>query len=255
LTSIDLKPDFQSLITIKACQAAHNTSFCWPPNGTRVCIPQYSIPFYWPTDFYGSDNRVAVDTDTTSRYTLWVNNTGNRTQSFSQYTFESTAERIPDTFNEKSIKMYMRERLQDAKPGSASQTAYDGPTLTLVKTADFTTASARATSTRRPSSNDNDDDRLVRGAVAGIVVGVIVAIVALCASCCYCCGCCGKGSRKARANVNKEEHARIMAQATELMQQGGARNQTGADTQLSAPTRAEEGRAETFEEPPPKYTP
>jgi hypothetical protein len=149
----------------------------------------------------------------------------------------------------------MRKPLQNAQASSTSQTAYDGPTLTLVKTADFTTASARATATRRPSSNDNHDNRLVGGAVAGIILAVIVAIVALCATCCYYCGCGGKGSRKARANVNKEEHARMMAQATELMQQGGARNQMGADTQLFAPARAEEGRAETFEEPPPKYTP
>jgi hypothetical protein len=192
-----------------------------------------------------------------------VNNTGNRTQSFSQYSFETTAERIPENVNEKRIKLYMRERLQDAKASSTSQRAYDGPTLTLVKTADFTTTTARTTSTRGSgyygsgysSPNYNDDHHLPNGAVAGIILAAIVAIIALFTTCCYCCGCGGKGTRKAKANVNKDEHARMMAQATELMQQGGPRTETGVHTQLLAPASAEEGRAGEFVKPPPKYAP
>jgi hypothetical protein len=171
--------------------------------------------------------------------------------------FDKEAEAIPGKVNEKSIKMYLRERRMIDQANPMSLENHDGPTLILVKTADFTTTGSgtKATSTRQSSydSHDDDDRHIVGGAIAGIIIGVIVVIVALITCCCYACGC-KKGGRGAKPKIDGAEHARIIAQGTELMQQRGtARNDSSL--QPLAPERVEETRAQSLEEPPPKYTP
>jgi hypothetical protein len=250
-----MRPDFQSLTSIKACQAAANTTFCWPPNGTRICVPTYGIPFYWPPAYYDPDSKLAIDYNVTSKYFILSNNTGNRTQAFTPSMFDEEAEAIPGKVNEKSMKMYFRERRMNDQSDPKNLENHDGPTLILVKTAAFTTISVTVTSTRKPKydSDDDDDDRhLVGGAVAGIIVSVIVVVIIFFTCCCYACGC-TKGRRSAKPTIDKAEHTRIIAQGTELMQQrGGAQDESSR--QRHAPGREEEARAET-PEPPPKYTP
>lgn len=264
------------LATIKACQAAANTTFCWPPDGARICVPAYSIPFYWPQAYYNATSKVAIEYDLASNLLLLLNNTGNRTEAFTSFMFERKALPISGTQNEKSMKLYMRERRINDQSDPLNLKVHDGPTLTLVKTADFTSrTSARATSSGtsyRTSLNDNDhSDRLAQGAIAGIIIGALLGFVILILFCCY--GCCsGKGRRAAKPKISHEEHARIIAQGTELMAQRGTmgegQKEPGAHTRLLTSgtegarwsgerdaARAEEARAGDFGAPPPKYTP
>jgi hypothetical protein len=131
----------------------------------------------------------------------------------------------------------------------------EGPTVVLVKTEEWNTPVATA----RPSSSDDDDDddddsaidklnNLSSGALAGVVIGILVAIVALIAGCCYagccaCCGCAGKKRRK-KAVVDLEEQERVRAVGLELMEQRGVKRVV---------SEGESGKV--VSDPPPKYTP
>lgn len=43
-TKASIQPNSTVLAGIQACQAAANTSYCFPPNGTRICAPAEDIP-------------------------------------------------------------------------------------------------------------------------------------------------------------------------------------------------------------------
>ncbi|KAH8707602.1 hypothetical protein GQ44DRAFT_471312 [Phaeosphaeriaceae sp. PMI808] len=206
--------------TISACQATANTSFCWPPNGTRICVPSRSITFFWPKSYYSPDSKIELEYDQTSTSTsYWRNNTGNQTQFFTEWIFERKARPILGNPNEKSMKMFMEER----RVGSDSLKVHDGPTLILVKTADFTTTSARPAYTIRPGSGSegpSHDGPHVRS-------GVIIV-------------CCGRKGRVSGRKIDKDEQARMIKEGTELMEQGGVRQETRFGTTAIAP---------------PKYTP
>jgi hypothetical protein len=200
-----------------------------------------------------------------------MNNTGNRSEYFSEYMFDSEARTIPGTRNEKSMKMYMRERVFNDDVDPWNLEVHEGPMVILVKTAEFTTTtrSVRATATRRPysyGSDDDDDDgpQLSRGAIAGIVIGAIVGLIFI-ISCC-CCGCCGK-KKQTKPKIDPEQQARIVAQGVELMEQGKVvqphvQSVTPAVVVGTRATdvnieRMAEARAPAYaaEAPPPKYTP
>jgi hypothetical protein len=199
-----------------------------------------------------------------------MNNTGNRTESFTEYMYNSQASKIPGTADEKSLKMYMRERVFNDDVDPLNLKVHEGPTVVLVKTAHWTTTtrSAWTTATQRPSRFDSDSDsdpRLSGGKIAGIVVGVIGALFFLITCCCYNC-CCGT-KREPKPKINPEEQARIVAQGVELMEQG---KRVQPQVQSVTPTlnvgnratdveieRMRDARAPeyTAEPPPPRYTP
>lgn len=219
-TATTLIPNSTILASIEACQAAANTTSCYPPNGTRICVPSDDItcivplsnptrldrlppPVYWPPGFYHSDSIISLEYDLDSSFTFFKNNTGNRTDYFTEFMYTSQAEPIPDVVGEKRMQMYYLERRTDDQFPLLNYETHYGPELVLVKTAEFTTtasASATATATGRAghdSDDDSDDDdpsRLSNRNIAIIAVcvtlGVLGALLFLCVR-----RCTGKGKR------------------------------------------------------------
>lgn len=174
---------------------------------------------------------------------------------------------IPGVRNEKTLAVVMRAKA----PGVSEVDVYAGPTVVLVKTGEFPSASA----TSRPKYDDDDDEDaltgLTSGGMAGVIIGVIVGIIALITACCCfgCCGCCVGRKRMGRTGtaMGSEERDRIVKEGSELMEQGGASRMN-----VSAPVvaragpdeiaRVEAERARVDEEvvrdyidPPPGYKP
>lgn len=139
--------------------------------------------------------------------------------------------------NERSLKLYMRSREEGKEVVN-----HEGPTVVLVRTAEWTSESSRPTGTRTPSSyKDDDDDRdplsgLTSGGMAGVIIGIVVGVVALITLCCCCgcCGCCGgktkAARRQERVKMDEEEQAQIVARGMELMEQKGGSGERGVAT-------------------------
>lgn len=190
---------------------------------------------------------------------------------------------VPDKDNERAVQMYMRSRVS----GSSDVKNHEGPTIILVKTADF---SPSPSPTSKPSYNDSDDDDidaltgLSSGGMAGVIIGILAGVIALVTACCCfgCCACCGVQKRVGRRRggvvteedmgVGKEERRRMVARGVELMEQGGAKGgETQVGTTLDPGTgrvggivgsrrneimRVDDGgRGHDVEDAPPKYTP
>jgi hypothetical protein len=197
-------------------------------------------------------------------------NDGNRTEAVSEYNYKWQSITIPGQ-DAHSVDMYMYSR----QVASKEVLNYRGPTLVLVKTAEFPSPYNNAGGST--SSDDDDKDPLTgltTGGMAGIVVAVLVAIVAIIVAscCCGCCACCGvKGYRKRGARprpvMDAEEQARVIVHGTELMEQRKPRSApvlatpiaNGMVSEGSASRdeirRVEEDGARDLVDPPPKYTP
>ncbi|KAH7082139.1 hypothetical protein FB567DRAFT_99349 [Paraphoma chrysanthemicola] len=259
--------DYPLINEVRPCQDAANTSFCWPPNGTRICVPTiWDLAIYWPPAYYAPDVRVGIDYER-SRLLHLMNNTGKSAVSITEYLFDGHADSIPgQPINERRLKIYMREGVPNDDVPPWNLTRHEGPTITLVQTAQWTrTSSAWPTATRRPSRSGSDSgSRLSGGQIAGIVIASIGALIFLVTCTCYNC-CCGvRGPPK--QNIDPEEQARVVAQGVELMEQG---KRVQPQVQHATPTldvgnratdleieRIREERAPAYtEEPPPKYTP
>lgn len=229
LTKASIQPNSTILAQIEACQAAANTTYCFPPNGTRICAPAEEIPFFWPTKSYHSDAKISLSWDSTDRFVIVRNNTGNDTQDYTPWMFDYRAIPLPNLPNQRAMKMSILERRFNDDLDPYNLASHAGPTVILVKTAEWpsrTSSYNRPTATNRSSNDDDDDDdddddRKMKGIIAGTVVGVIAAIVLAFFCCCrrYCAQRRGK-----RAKVDKEAQAGIIGQGKDVMaQRGGLR--------------------------------
>jgi hypothetical protein len=260
-------PGQATLANITACQARGGTPYCWPPNGTRICVPGPDILFYWPPTWYpDSDLNIGFTTNTGSFPT--GNQIGNMTKSVSCYDYKYQGVTVPGEQNARSVDVYMQSR--STKTGGLQN--WRGPMLILIKTADFT--STLNNYTTNSSSDDDDMDALTNlnsGQMAGIVIAILAAIIGLVALCCCCgcCGCCAAKKRRARPNIDSEEQGRVIVHGTELMEQ---RPKLGNATVFTRPLvneervgegnvghneirRLEKARKRDCIDPPPKYTP
>ncbi|KAF1938580.1 hypothetical protein EJ02DRAFT_425603 [Clathrospora elynae] len=252
LTRTSIQPNSTVLAGIEACQAAANTTYCFPPNGTRICVPVKDIPFFWPPSSYASDAKVALSWDPSSPLVLLGNNTGNSTEDFTPYMFDSAALTISGVQNEKTIKMSILERRMDDKVDPFNLEIHDGPTLVLVKREEWpssTSASARATATSRPHYNDDDEgEDKPKGKsstkIAAVAVGVVGGVLFLFL------WCCGISHIKKRKNWRVEkERATVGRQDTQLVRQNGFVHKDGPGEE------AVEERVARMSEAPPAYTP
>jgi hypothetical protein len=245
------------LSNISTCQSSPNTtSFCWPLNNTRICLPGDAlISLYWSPSFYDSSAKLALDYNLVYPTASFSNNTGNKTIYVGQYIYDNYAKKIDGKENERSLKLWMREK----KDASAKVDTFDGPTIILVKTAAFTTITAgRPSGTRSAKSgHDHDDeDAKFKGVIAGIVMGVLVGITLLVTCCAWGCGCCCFGKRKGN---DRDMQSKIVEQGAELMgQRSGGAGRVGSGSEQMAHeglTRGQGRRESLSEDPPPKYVP
>ncbi|KAF2107437.1 hypothetical protein BDV96DRAFT_606535 [Lophiotrema nucula] len=266
LNSATVHPNTSQVAAIQSCQAAANTTYCYPPNGTRICVPSYNIPFFWPPSYYPPDAVVALSYSPDSIPLL--DNTGNRTQSISLSIYYANAFRIPNLESERALKIYFRTNYTQAPDPTTDVLeleSYDGPTLILVNTAyrSGRTASTTATATatgRVRSSGDVREDGLNRPEIGAVVVGVLGALIFIVVLLvCY--------SKRAK-KPSKHEASQPMRQVDEVASSVGSRRGStesprAAQQSLSREPGGREERAETLppyrtvegREEPPAYAP
>ncbi|KAF2020550.1 hypothetical protein BU24DRAFT_403653 [Aaosphaeria arxii CBS 175.79] len=283
-TPLDLYPNATILQQIHDCQAAANTSFCWPPNGSRICTPASEVRWFWPIEYFDTENesKVAIQDDLSSAFLFLRENTGNRTTSFTEYGFDYKAVPIPGKPYEKVVKIYMIERRfkgQNATTNAFNYEIHDAQTVTLVKSAEWTSTrtSGRlsgSTSTSSASSGGGGGNSLSGGKVAAIVVPIVlVATVILFFCCCKAC-CCGpaKNRSKTKPEQDAEAAAAGLQNAAAAMRQQGPSPGTAytrdaplvgtgpgqiatLDPAVNNPRRQSTDAVPTYDAPPPKYVP
>jgi hypothetical protein len=177
-----------------------------------------------------------------SSITFFGNNTGNRTDYYTPYMYE-TGLSIPGVVGERRLPMYFLERRID-NPGldTFNLEVHDGPEIVLVKTAEFTTTtwnprtSATATATGSPSSGDFDDGkpRLSSMAAAGIVVGILVTVTI---AVCFCCCACRRKKEREENGIPRTQENRVWLAQVEHMRS----RPSGPPFILSRPRQSGEG--------------
>ncbi|KAL6709329.1 hypothetical protein ACN47E_001736 [Coniothyrium glycines] len=226
LTLANIQSNSTILAGIQACQEAANTRYCFPPNGTRICIPAEGIPFYWPVNNYSSNAKVALSWNLTLDSLPFHDNSGNGTQDFTPFMFDSSAVAIPGTQHEKALQMRLVERRtsNDTQPNSLE--IHDGPTLILVQTSAWPSAASTAgQATPTVNSYDGMADMeaeangraLKAGAIVGIVFGVLAVAMAIAYCCCWKGGCCGLGKRGREARMARQQQADFIEEGSEVV--------------------------------------
>ncbi|KAF2267800.1 hypothetical protein CC78DRAFT_613895 [Lojkania enalia] len=211
-TTTSIVPNITQLSAIARCQAAANTTYCYPPNGTRICVPIEDVPFYWPKAYYHSDSRIAIEYDLSSWFIkLEKNDTSNGTQDFTPYMYTDKAISIPGRPYEKTMKIYLLERRFNDFLDPYNLEIHEGPELTLVKTAEFpsTTQSSSFASPTSTYRHDHDEDShgLARGNAVGIAIGVVAGTILLGTLYYYCCirSSCASKNYTRNQNANQRE--------------------------------------------------
>lgn len=171
--------------------------------------------------------------------------------------------------------MTILERRMDDKVDQFNLKVHDGPTIVLVKTADWPITTSRTSSwpiaTFTPPNDDRQqkEDAQFRGVKAGVLVAIplIVAVVVILSvyCCCWKNGCCGRQPDRG-PKMTRQEQVELLEEGNILMQQ---KNATVAPR--SAPMEGQVGvshmlvqeearigparRDVNADEPPPQYMP
>ncbi|XPS81139.1 hypothetical protein M3J09_013082 [Ascochyta lentis] len=185
------RPD---LAAIRTCQDEAKTPYCWPPNGTRICIPPRDVSFYWPPSYYDETSYLYLNYNQRSTPNQSIQDASGERLNVGASTY-IMADENPDRPNERAVKITIHEkrRVYD----SLVEIVHQGPTL-ILEMPDDTTAETSATASPFP---DKHSPRLAPGTIAGVVFGALVAAILLgmlCFSCCGrgCCGTMGDAERK-----------------------------------------------------------
>ncbi|KAH9873113.1 hypothetical protein J1614_005510 [Plenodomus biglobosus] len=183
-----------------------------------------TFSIFWPTKSYHSDAKISLSWDPTDRFVIVRNNTGNDTQDYTPWMFDYRATPLPNLPNQRAMKMSILERRFNDDLDLYNLASHAGPTIILVKTAEWpsrTSSYNRPTATNRSSNDDdddNDDDRKMKGIIAGTVVGIVAAIMLALFCCCRRCCCAQRGKR---VKEDKEVQAGIIGQGKDVMAQRG----------------------------------
>lgn len=213
---------YSNLPAIEACQREAKTPYCWPPNGTQICVPANDVPFYWPPEFYRS-RESGIDVTYGIGHDFSYQNTGNLSLSFTRSTWYTFGKRIPGRIAERTLNISIREVQQwrdEEGLARADVVFHQGPIITLIDAQRTAVASARPSATGGYNYSSsfqppNEEPDLAAGGIAGIVFGGIIGVVMLGMLCFACCkSCCVSGGGK----IHKAEGKRIRWQQNQREQ-------------------------------------
>lgn len=226
-------------------------------------MPTTGVDFYWPRTYYNDTSRtdLSLRLNSTRIYTLsGVTNIGNRTWRFDEYVYNWGADAIPGVANERLMKVVMEARNPKNKT-DLIQVA--GPTVTLVKTAEFPTPTpySRASTTRSYAyptgktctttcSTNHGPPSLSNGQISGIVIGAIIVLVLILVWCGCCCCSSAMKQKKEKPTITDAEQAQMIVAGGDLMAQNGMQQSKGANAEANEALLGPRGRDESL---PPRY--
>ncbi|KAF3006729.1 hypothetical protein E8E13_009546 [Curvularia kusanoi] len=201
---------------IEACQQDAKAPFCWPPNGSRICMPNGGIPFHWPSRYYQGESVVYINFG--SRGTSGPHaNSGTIYNTFPlDYIHYPDSEDIPGGYAT-SIEITITEHRTQSN--GSTQIIHRGPTLLFkYKSPSFTTENiaTRGLVSGRRKKKVGWSASLIMGVVFGGILGVFFLpwlLIKCCKTGCWsgCLGCLGP-DRYEIARVKRQEERRIRAE-------------------------------------------
>lgn len=201
---------------IEACQQDAKTPFCWPPNGSRICMPNGGVLFHWPSRYYLDESVLFINFGTRGASGPHANS-GAIYKTFPlDYIHYPYSGDIPGGYATSIEIMITEHRTQ---PNGSTQILHQGPTLLLgYETPSFTTKSitARGLVTGRRKKIVGWPASLIMGVVFGGILGVVFLLwllIQCCKTGCWssCLGCLGPDKYEI-ARVKRQEERRIRAE-------------------------------------------
>jgi hypothetical protein len=207
---VHLNP-FSHIPTIEACQQEAKTPYCWPPNGSRICVSDRIVPFYWPSNYYQDDSEIYISFGKRRTFGPYIND-GN---AYKTLQFDDAShlygEDIPNK-SEESIDITIIEHQRHIN--GTTQIVHAGPQLIL----DYTTSPSFSASiaARRVNPDSIKLTDWPAGKIMGVVFGSLFGLAMLIWTlhkCCHtgCWGCLLAPGASEVARVKKQEQRRIQA--------------------------------------------
>ncbi|PSN68055.1 hypothetical protein BS50DRAFT_676011 [Corynespora cassiicola Philippines] len=177
------------------CERASNSSFCYPLEGARFCVPARSrLRVFWQTDYYerGSDIALTHDLNATLNYTT---NEGMERLDLNDIWSQIYDKPTNESKTERSFRIHMLEKVVESTP----VITHPGPRITLVNTAlpSMTIYPGYRPTYSSTSRNSDEDDK--RGLnVPATVFGVVFSCILFLLLIKWCC--CGSGAGRSVAD-------------------------------------------------------
>ncbi|UPX12972.1 uncharacterized protein EKO05_0003502 [Ascochyta rabiei] len=263
-TSAGLHPD---LALIRTCQEEAKTPQCWPPNGTRICIPATDVSFSWPPLYYNETSNVYINYNQRGTPNQTLDHASGELLNTTLVT-DMGADGIRDRPYEEAVEIIIHEKWRAFD--SLQEIVHQGRTLILVAPDGLTQPSATV-------PPDNDGPKLAPGTIAGIVFGALIGAILLGMLCFSCCGCvcCGNMGEAERKGIRQQQALREQGEMDDAKLEGVVTVPTRAAARpasiRSDAVRAVEEQSvkqqqlkgvgegvsmpPAHEVPPPKYTP
>lgn len=198
--------------------------YCWPPNGSRICVPENKVEFYWPPRYYNDSETSRLFIEVNGLTINEADHAGSGTLStYLNLNFENTE--VAGRPNDFTANITITERRMTNDSGFESSDYtwhHQGPIVTLVSTPTasstsrtrlFGTPTSTQTPTATSSPSANGPKVFTPGEIAGLCFGCLLALallVTLAYSCCeQCClPCCHPGEAE-RRRVKAAERRRV----------------------------------------------
>jgi hypothetical protein len=205
---VHLNP-FSHIPTIEACQQEAKTPYCWPPNGSRICVSDLTIPFYLPSNYYRDDSEIYISFGKRRAFGPYIND-GNAYKTLQLDDVNQLyGEDIPNK-SEESINVAIIEHRRHIN--GTTQIVHVGPQLIL----DHTTSSSFSASiaARRVNPDSIKTTDWPTSKILSVIFGPFFGfafLVWLCIKCCNtgCWVCCLAPGKSEVARVRRQEQQRI----------------------------------------------
>jgi hypothetical protein len=173
------------------CKEAASTPYCYPPNGTRLCMSSdnMGVAVHWPSKYYHpGDSRIALSTSPSRLISETDENNGTRSLHFNRQVYENDAVVIPGSDHERALHVWFLERAYVDRNDKTKGVLHEGPTLVLVRIREWTGNRTNETwptvdgPAVYPFAELKDTKKKVHlgaGAIFGIVFGGVLVIAAV----------------------------------------------------------------------------